>query len=581
MTALIPPFWLFTAAFFYAFVWLIPNHFPPWLGFHADALAALLALLVGGAVLLRSKEKVHIGLLPLLALACLLIIGLQYSGGLIAQLGVAWVYALYVYGFLMALLVGHMWERGCALECADFVFAAVLVGASASWLMQMQQWLDINLMGSWLLYVQGRYSANMAQPNQLGSLLSLGIVACAWFYSRKKISPLLVFLLAASLFMGLALTASRTGWVNTAAMLLALFFWRKQPGVAPVLKPALLLVVFYAFCVLALPHLTMLLTGSSVGLRSLEDQGRLSIWQMLMQGTLLKPWLGYGWGQVSYVQFMPGLPVLRIPGSLAQSHNLVLDLILWNGLPIGLLFSGLLFYWGVRVLRQIKQIEQLLITLFLMVLFIHAMLEFPLQYAYFLLPMGLMMGVLTANIQFRPVLQLPHWTGWLLFIPLVLAYGITVSDYLKVETSFYSLRFEQRRIATNIPATPPDVLVLTQLRDSIIFARVKPENTHGAQDIEWAEDVVKNIPSTLTMFKLASMYAFAGQAESAKHWMNTATRLSPPDHCFAAAALWQEQAALHTAMARVKLDPCPSPVAPVPAHAPENTNSTTGVQSKP
>ena len=559
MPALISPFWLLIAAFFYALAWLIPNHFPPWLGFHADALAALVTLLLSAAILLRSKERIHLGLMPFLALVCLAIIALQYWGGMIAQLGVAWVQMLYVYGFLMALLIGHMWEKSSAQECADFIFAAVLIGATISWLMQLQQWLGVNLMGSWLLYVKGRYSANLAQPNQLGSLIILGILACAWFYNRKKISALTALLLAAALFFGLALTESRTGWLNTMAMLLALLLWRKRPGVISLLKPAILLVVFYALCVMALPYLNALLNDVNTieGVRGIKDQSRIAIWKLLSQGAILKPWLGYGWGQVSYVQFMPNLPVLNIPASLGQSHNLFLDLILWNGVPIGIALSVLLLFFAVYIFWRIKTVNQLLMVLFLSVLFIHAMLEYPLQYAYFLLLFGLMAGALAANMQLRSIMQLPHWAGWLIFLPLIVAYAITISDYLKVETSFYGLRFEQRRIATNIPATPPDVVVLTQLRDSIIFARVKPENTHDADAIEKAEHVVKSFPSTLTMYKLASMYAFAGQEEKAKYWMKTAARITAPEQCPIVAAMWQEQAALHPAMARVKLEPCP------------------------
>jgi hypothetical protein len=126
------------------------------------------------------------------------------------------------------------------------------------------------------------------------------------------------------------------------------------------------------------------------------------------------------------------------------------------------------------------------------------------------------------------------------------------------------LRFEQRRIATDIPPTPPDVIGLTQLRDAIRFARIDPAAQHTPADLQWAERVTQTTPSTLSMYRLASMYAYAGQTLDARRWMANAVRMSPPEQCYGLADMWQEQAALHPAMARVKLDPCPFDDSPNP-----------------
>jgi hypothetical protein len=136
---------------------------------------------------------------------------------------------------------------------------------------------------------------------------------------------------------------------------------------------------------------------------------------------------------------------------------------------------------------------------------------------------------------------------------------VTISDYLKAETSFYGLRFEQRNMKTNIPPIPPDVVGLTQLRNAIIFARFKPELRHSPEDIAWAEMVVKDTPSTLTMYRLALMYAFAQQNERALRWMRTAVRMSPPTQCYGLMAMWQEQASLHPQLQALTLDACPEP----------------------
>ena len=559
MPRIISPYWLLFAAFFYALAYLIPNHVPPWFGFHADAWAGLVGLLLVAGVLWRSKASLNIGLVPVLIICIWAIIAFQYGFGLIEQRGVAWVNLLYLSGFLLAYVAGYIWERGQAYQCADFVFATALIASVVSFAMQLQQWLDINLMGNWLLYAQGRYYANLSQPNQLGSLMMHGVLACGWFYHRRKVPAMVSFVLAAILFFGLALANSRTSWVNAGFLLVALLFFINKNGVSRFFKPFLFLLAIYLIYIFLLPLMNAALFGVNFaeGVRSPMDSSRLEIWKMLLQGIMLKPWLGYGWGQVGHVQFMPGLPVLNVPVALMQSHNLVLDMLIWNGIPLGLLLLAGFAFIIISIVKKISNVEQLLMALFIAILLIHAMLEYPFEYAYFLIPTGLMLGALAANTGMRDFFILPHKSVWILFAPLSVFYGVTVSDYLKAETSFYGLRFEQRRIKTNIPSIPPDVVGLTQLRNAIIFARFKPEIQHSAADMAWAEMVVKDTPSTLTMYRLALMYAFAQENERALHWMRTAVRMSPPEQCYGLAAMWQAQAAIYPQLKTVSLDACP------------------------
>lgn len=548
-------FWLIFSAIFYSLAWLIPNHFMPWLGFHSDALAALVLLLLSLAVVFKAKLNIHWHGLAILVLLFLLVISAQYAFGLIFHLGVAWINALYVFGFLVALLVGSLWERSATLECADFLFWTVVFGATASLGLQIHQWLGLGWLGDWVISSkQSRYYANMAQPNQLGSLFFLGIVGCGWIYVRGKAHAIVATLLAAALFFGLALTESRTGWLNAGLLAIALVGWHSLAGKRPSASVVVFLLVFYGCCVLAVPSLNAWVgsNGAPQEVRSLMDHARLSIWAMVLDAAWLKPWTGYGWGQVSHAQFMPGVGQLDFAGNVQQSHNLILDLILWNGIPIGVLASVFLAWWAFKVLVKISTIEQLLMVLFLSVLFSHAMLEFPLQYAYFLLLAGLMMGVINSNLNFQVFLTSPKWMGFFLILVAAVAFGVTVRDYFLVEKSFYGLRFEQRKIATNIPKTPPETFVLTQLRDHIIFARKDPASFHDLEDIKWAEGLVKILPSALGMYKLSAMYAFADNADAARYWMRNACTMNNIFQCEAVKELWAQQAIIHPAMKKIE-----------------------------
>lgn len=559
MSRLITPFWLVCAALFYALAFLIPNHTPPWLAFHADALAGFMALVLAAGVAWRSKEKWPVGAAAAIVLLALGVVLVQQALGLIGQLGVAWVTSLYLSGLLLAILIGQLWEKTRANECMDFVFAAALIGALVSVVMQAQQWLGINLMGKWLLHAQGRYYANLAQPNQLASLMMHGLLACAWFYQRKKFPSWMAIVPCLFLLFGLSLANSRTSWLTTCLFAGSLLIFRKKIQLAPLIKPFFILVAVYIALLFLLPqiHAWIFEQEQVTQVRSLMDQSRLAIWEMLLQGLMLKPWVGYGWGQVGHVQFMQGLPVLNVPATLTQSHNLLIDLLLWNGIPLGLFFIVALGCLLWQAWRRIKNTEQLLQLFFIMVLLVHAMLEYPLEYAYFIIPFGLVVGVLSQNLQEKTPFLLPKAVGVTFLLAVMAFYAVSIGDYFKAERSFYGLRFEQRGIATDIPPTPPDVVGLTQLRDAIRFARVKPAMQHEAADLQWAEGVVQTAPSTLGMYRLATMYAYAGQVANSKRWMGNAVRMSSPEQCYALADMWQEEKAVDPRLAKIAWPTCP------------------------
>lgn len=191
--------------------------------------------------------------------------------------------------------------------------------------------------------------------------------------------------------------------------------------------------------------------------------------------------------------------------------------------------------------------------LFVAALVVHALLEFPLHYAYFLLPLGLMLGALNMTLAFRPL-----WTtsGWPTVIALALSAGaltITTYDYLRVEDNFFSLRFEHQRLARPASQTAPEVVALTQLQDMIWLARVNPAQSHAEQDLDRARRTTMLLPSLMAKYKLATMYALAGQPGRAQYWVVVMTRMNRLDARTVRNLQrhWQEQAAVYPAMAQV------------------------------
>ena len=551
-------FWLVAASLCTSMGWLLPNNFPPWLSFHKEAWAAVSLLIVSGWVLIRHRENTDLHVLPLVVAICATIPLLQHVAGLIPLFGDAWIQSLYLLGFFLALQVGEKWERETAGQCADFLFLAIGVASVVSTGIQLHQWLALKTEAAlWMLGngTPNRYYANLAQANLLSSLLLMGVLACFWAYYRQKLAGWVASLAAVFILLGVVLAGSRTAWVTIFLLTVATFLLRKRMPAHMKVWVAPALAGYFYFLALAMPTINRFLAipehDFSLELRGIQDSARLDGWRMLLDASTLQPWLGFGWGQVTQATFsvVAQYPVQQ--GIFRHAHNLVLDLILWNGYPLGLALAAFLAWWVWRVLSQASQIGQYAVIAALVVIGIHAMLEFPLTYVYFLMPLGLLLGTLNTSLGFRPVVVTNAWCNVALWAAIVAGLSVSVRDYLRVETSFYGLRFENRGIPSPIPKTPPDVIVLTQWRDVIAFSRNVPRGGLSDAELEHMRGIVKTVPTPLTMNRLAANLAMNHLPEEAFKWLTIGCKTYPEFLCRSMEARWRQEAASNPQMAVV------------------------------
>lgn len=80
-----------------------------------------------------------------------------------------------------------------------------------------------------------------------------------------------------------------------------------------------------------------------------------------------------------------------------SAHNIVLDLLVWNGLPLGFLIIAYFAIWLFWLSKNAKDTISIVAILMVSAILMHAMLEFPQRYAYFLLPMGFLLGLIQAQ----------------------------------------------------------------------------------------------------------------------------------------------------------------------------------------
>ena len=540
------PFWLLGWALSLAVAWLLPNHYLPWSTFHMDAWMAIILSLAAAAVIVRTTGPVVWHSITVLAAVLVFIPGLQYVLGIVLLPGTAWISTIYLIGFLLALLIGARWESASPGRLADGLFLAIGIAALLSVGLQLHQWLSLDLLDIWSMGDgYGRPFANFGQPNNLGTFLMWGLLAAAWGLMRQRIGLGTALFVAIYLLFGLALTLSRTAWMAVVMLIAASWFWRRLWADRRLPWVVTGLGLYFAACVISISWLNQLfllsLPSDIVDITRMSGELRTVVWSLYIDAALRQPWWGYGWNQLSLAQLAAALDHPTLGVLFSHSHNLFLDLVLWCGIPGGLLVSIFLIRWFWLRLRAVCCAEDAVLLLLLLVVGNHAMLELPLHHAYFLLPAGLVMGALNVRLHARPIVVFGSWSVVVVWLASVALLALLIRDYSRVESSYQTLRFEWARIKTDIRSGPPEVLLLTQWREFIRLARFEPASGMSADELDWMRKVTSTYPSTAAFQKLAGALAMNQRPTEAKLWLRKMCKIVSESQCAAVKAAWANQ----------------------------------------
>lgn len=538
-TAVWPLLWSAVAAF----AWLLPNHYHPWVAFHTDAWTAWAFAIGGGALLVASRSPVPVHGLSILAAAMVAVPGLQWLGGLIPLAGLAWIATLYLLGFILSLVIGARSEQDHPELAVSALLLAICVAAVGSVGIQLHQWLALDV-SLWILPLhEMRAFGNLGQPNQMATVQIWGLLGVGWFLQRRQISSSTALLLALLLLLGIALTQSRTAMLAVGMLVGMACVWRRLWTSTPhVVGLAAGLATYFATClVLAKPVSEALLLAAPGGAleRSWSGDTRWRAYSLFAEAALERPWLGYGWTTLAPAQLAVADQHPGLPGIFQQSHNLLLDLVLWLGIPIGLGVSAALLLWLIQQLRRVVSPKDAILVMFVAVVGLHAMLELPLHYAYMLLPTGFVMGVLQTRSRAR-VLAL---AGRRVLIGLwccgVLTLAAVTRDYFLIEADFEALQFEKKyRIEA---PEPPPVLVLTHLSEFIRMGRNAAKPGMTTREIESIRIAAHWFPSPSNLYLYTAALALNGRPEEAKLMMRKTARVMIQDHYEEIGRTWNAQ----------------------------------------
>lgn len=539
-----------------ALPWLLPTHAEPWTTFHSEMLAAvvLLALAVWALCAGQGRWALDVLAAGFLLVAC--VPAVQAWSGLFVFPLEAWLIGLYLAGIATAVAVARRAEELAPQRVPDALFAGLAMAAILSTGMALYQWLGLDALGLMVAppLVGGRPAANVGQPNNLSTLLVWGLIALWWGYQRRRLGGAVAVLGAAFLLLGVALTQSRTGWMAVALLGLAAVLGRRVLGTGPRAKVFAGLALWFVLAVLVREPAGQALLGAASS--TLGDQvavgKRPAIWMLALEGIGRSPWWGYGWNQSvqAHVLLASGYPGLHV--SVAHAHNVVLDLMLWNGLPLGLLLVAGLGAWFWFQLRGASTPAQQLLLLALAVFGLHAMLELPHAYAFFLLPAALMMGALNAARPVAVLCRLPRAVVALVIAGQAVLLALMFDDYTRVEQDLAAYRMRMARIGDLRPRPSPDLRVLQPLQSALESLRTEPRRNMSPDELARMRRVLTRYPSAEGLFRYAQASAINGRPDEADWALKLLCSMHRIESCEAAAMDWAAAAADgHPEMKRV------------------------------
>jgi len=476
---------------------------------------------------------------------------LQFILGISLFSGDAVIVFIYLVGWAASIMVGYnLTKSDTVLPMMNVLWIAALLSA----MIGLFQWLKLEaVLGIYAVQTDLADPAmgNLAQPNQMASLLLMGIVAYAYIYERRIIGTFAFTLGVLFMTIVLVMTHSRAGMLGMFAV--CGFLWSKRVFFEIRVGShhiAAWLAVF-AIAQLVWPdidHFLMLDQGHEP---IFSANGRIEIYTQIVDGISQAPWLGYGWNQTA-TALMAG--VVSFPGNsvVLYAHNAMLDVVAWNGVPMGLILIGMGTYWFVTRLVRVKGLAGTYAMACLFPFAVHSMVEFPFAYSYFLIAAGLLMGVVeystgdSKSHELRPGLINLAVTSWALIAANV------VYEYAQIEEDFRVTRFENYRIGSTEPLyREPKIWMLSQLATMQRAYRFQPVRNMSGQQLDDLRRVSLRFPQGDLVFRYALAQALNGDPIAASKTLAVVRGLHGRYFYLSAIEKWNRNAEIYPELKNV------------------------------
>ncbi|CAN7545343.1 Wzy polymerase domain-containing protein [Acidovorax sp. LjRoot117] len=537
--------------------YLLPNHYSPWLSYHQEISAAFAfaPLLAWACTKAAPIPNVTYG-----AFALALVPVAQLATGHLHFPTDGWMSCLYLLGFGLSAYAGALCEKHFPqlqqsrqrFNPVESLWIAILVAALFSAVIALHQWLLPAHQGIFIAEVppRGRPFANLAQPNQLATLLLLGIAGLVYLWEGRQLKSTLAMVAAFLLLWALVMTGSRSVLLALMWLVPGYALLRKRCNLRTAPSAVIAAVAFYLAAIWLWPLLSDLLlldSGANTALERMHTPGvRSLIWLSMLDAIGRAPWFGYGWGQVSIAQIAVTLDHPPTHLLLESAHNLLLDLALWNGLPIALATTAGLIIWFLHQLHRCNSPKRWATLMGISVVFNHTMVEFPLNYAYFLLPIGFFMGAMSNPVTGKCALKNKLFSVRTQYSTIIATGAIAAAltavvaiEYFPIESDWSLMRFQQAKIGNSAATEPPQALILTSLVQFLKFSRTEAEPDMSSAELEAMRRASERFAYAAPMFKYALAQALNGQTHNALLTLEKMCSMQPQEICHKAQSQWE------------------------------------------
>ena len=546
------------AALLLALAFVFPLHLAPWATFHNEFLFGLAVLLLVSIHLDRAPRVDR----PFHAICAAVVVMtvLHATFGRFAPRESAWTVALYA---VAAALAHHVGAQRQQVRHMDVILWPMAVAAGLSAMIALLQWTGTFAKGDWdpaFFFPSpggGRTASNIAQANNFGTLLIIGLWSSLFLLQREWAHPRARTLAqwggggaVALLVLGIYLSGSRAAVLNLAlapVFVASWLWWRGRPMRSALLAWAIAPIVLLLILQAAMPSVTdwFGLSAPPEDRSLTDDHQRLRLWAMAWAAALESPWWGHGRTAMAdaHLRLSPTYGVFdyRIA---TQAHNTVLDLLLMFGIPVGgAIAAGVVWLWW-RAWQAAREPAQLLVWLMCTAMLVHAMLEYPLHYGFFLWLLCLLLGYLTGTPGRQVTLRWPVLaaTGWLVLAGTA-AYPFW-RGYVEVE-KLYTLLRQQGPVA--VQAALPQAHPFSRALYPGLLQRLNWISRPTTDMPALSDDELTSLVQTTQGYPLPGLlwratlaYAYRGDAEQAAWYGQRLCSMFHPALCQTAAKEWPE-----------------------------------------
>lgn len=396
-----------------------------------------------------------------------------------------------------------------------------------------------------------RLYGNVAQANHFADLLWIGAVAAVLLHSCGALGRVPAALSVLILEAFSVTSGSRMAWLYAIvlALLGAAVSLRRPSAEARSLAIGIVAMAAAYVIVVAIVSATGVL--ETLGITSAEQrttsgtaaestQQRLWLWRAGADAALQHPWLGVGAGRLPGHALDLAMRVSDSPRLVAdaQAHNVFVQLAAEFGIPLALLVAFCAVRWLAGAWREASVEPTTLGAIAMAVpILIHANLEHPLGYLYFL---GLL-GLLAGHIPDAPVAasaparrESPNLVRFASFAVLVVA-ALTYAQYSQVERA---MRVVLAQMQAGAPPQPSQSLemhlqaiarwsVFGTYAELIALDAALPTQDNAGDLGRRCETAMPFGPAPHLLARCATALQVAGRTERATYFANSLCKIYP------------------------------------------------------